>query len=431
MMTEAGAIADSLPTARKPFYRVLYVQVLIAICIGALLGHFSPQLAIAMKPFGDGFIKLIKMAITLVIFCTVVSGIAGMKDMRRVGRIGAKSLLYFEVVSTLALIIGLLVGNWVRPGAGLRVDPSTLDSRAVAEFAGHAKEQTVAEFLLDIIPRTVTSAFADGNILQVLLISILFGAVIATMGARAQPLSSFIDALSTVVFKIIGIVLKLAPIGAFGAMAFTVGKYGLAALGPLFKLIATFYLTAFLFIALVLGLIARVAGFSLWRFLVYIKEEILLVLGTSSSDSALPSLMQKMENLGCSKSVVGLVLPTGYTFNTDGTAIYMTMAALFIAQATNVDLTLPQQLAILGVALVTSKGASGVSGAAFIALVATLSVIPTIPVAGMALILGIERFMSEVRALTNMIGNGVATVVMARWEKELDQEKLRSTLGRR
>lgn len=429
MTIEAGVIGNIPPAARKPFYRVLYVQVLIAIVIGALLGHLSPQVAIAMKPFGDGFIKLIKMVITLVIFCTVVSGIAGMKDLRRVGRIGAKSLLYFEVVSTLALIIGLLVGNGVRPGAGFNIDPRTLDGKAVSEFAGHAKEQTVAEFLLEIIPKTVTSAFADGNILQVLLISILFGAVIATMGAHAQPLSSLIDALSTVVFKIIGIVLKLAPIGAFGAMAFTVGRYGLAALGPLFKLIATFYLTAFLFIAIVLGAIARLAGFSLWRFLIYIKEEILLVLGTSSSDSALPSLMQKMENLGCSKSVVGLVLPTGYTFNTDGTAIYMTMAALFIAQATNVDLTLTQQLAILGVALVTSKGASGVSGASFIALVATLSVIPTIPVAGMALILGIDRFMSEVRALTNMIGNGVATVVMARWEKELDEEKLRSTLG--
>jgi aerobic C4-dicarboxylate transport protein len=431
MTVEVEVMDTNVARARKPFYRILYVQVLIAIFIGALLGHLAPHLALAMKPFGDGFIKLIKMVITLVIFCTVVSGIAGMKDMKRVGRIGAKSLLYFEVVSTLALLIGLIVGNWVRPGAGFNIDPTTLDGGAVAEFAGHAKEQTVVEFLLDIIPKTVTSAFADGNILQVLLISILFGTVITAMGERAQPLSSLIDTLSTVVFKIIGIVLKLAPIGAFGAMAFTVGKYGLAALGPLFKLVATFYLTAFLFIFIVLGLIARAAGFSLWRFLVYIKDEILLVLGTSSSDSALPSLMLKMESLGCSKAVVGLVLPTGYTFNTDGTAIYMTMAALFIAQATNVDLTLAQQLAILGVAMVTSKGASGVSGAAFIALVATLSVVPTIPVAGMALILGIDRFMSEVRALTNMIGNGVATVVMARWEKELDEEKLRSTLGRR
>jgi aerobic C4-dicarboxylate transport protein len=412
----------------KPFYRALHWQVLIAILVGVILGQFSPHLGIAMKPLGDGFIKLIKMLITLVIFCTVVSGISGMQDMKKVGRVGAKALVYFEVVSTLALFIGLVVGNWVKPGAGFNADPSTLDAGAVAEYAGVAKDQSIIEFLLDIIPRTVVSAFAEGSILQVLLVSVVFGFVMSAMGKKAEPLTVLIDTLSAAVFRTIDLVMRLAPIGAFGAMAFTVGKFGLTSLGPLLKLIATFYVTSILFIVVVLGLISRAAGFSIFKLLVYLKEEILIVLGTSSSDSVLPRLMEKLEQLGCSKPVVGLVVPTGYTFNTDGTSIYMTMAALFVAQATNTELTLMQQLAILGVAMITSKGASGVSGASFIALVATLHTIPTIPVAGMALILGIERFMSLARALTNVIGNAVATVVMARWEGDLDVETMQRML---
>jgi aerobic C4-dicarboxylate transport protein len=407
---------------------VLYVQVLVGIAIGIVMGVLWPKEAVDMKPFGDGFIKLIKMVITLIIFCTVVSGIAGMKDMKKVGRVGAKSLLYFEVVSTFALVIGLIVANAVRPGDGFNADPATLDSSAVAAYAGKASEQSVPEFMLNIIPTTLFSGFAEGNILQVLLVSVLFGFVLTALGERAKPLMGLVDSLTAAVFQIVNILLKLAPIGAFGAMAFTIGRYGFMSLVPLAKLILTFYATSILFIVLVLGVIARWAGFSIFRFLVYIKEEILIVLGTSSSDSALPSLMLKLEQLGCSKPVVGLVVPTGYTFNTDGTSIYMTMAALFVAQATNIELTLMQQLVILGVAMVTSKGASGVSGASFVALVATLHVIPTIPVAGMALILGIDRFMSEARALTNMIGNGVATVVISKWEKELDHDKLQLML---
>jgi aerobic C4-dicarboxylate transport protein len=419
---------DSAAAERKPFYRILYVQVLIGIAIGILVGQFWPAVGVDMKPLGDGFIKLIKMVVTLIIFCTVVSGIAGMSDMKKVGRVGAKSLLYFEVVSTLALIIGLIVANVVRPGDGFNADPATLDGAAVSRYAGQAEEQSVSEFVLDIIPTSVVSGFAEGNILQVLLVSILFGFVFSALGPRAQPLMNVIESLTAAVFHAIGLLLKLAPIGAFGAMAFTIGRYGFMSLVPLAKLVLTFYATSILFIVVVLGLIARVAGFSVFKFLAYIKEEILIVLGTSSSDSALPSLMAKLEKMGCSKPVVGLVVPTGYTFNTDGTSIYMTMAALFVAQATNIELTLMQELVILGVAMITSKGASGVSGAAFVALVATLTVIPTIPVAGMALILGIDRFMSEARALTNMIGNGVATVVIAKWEGELDHDKLKQAL---
>jgi aerobic C4-dicarboxylate transport protein len=419
---------DSAAAERKPFYRILYVQVLIGIAIGILVGQFWPAVGVDMKPLGDGFIKLIKMVVTLIIFCTVVSGIAGMSDMKKVGRVGAKSLLYFEVVSTLALIIGLIVANVVRPGDGFNADPATLDGAAVSRYAGQAEEQSVSEFVLDIIPTSVVSGFAEGNILQVLLVSILFGFVFSALGPRAQPLMNVIESLTAAVFHAIGLLLKLAPIGAFGAMAFTIGRYGFMSLVPLAKLVLTFYATSILFIVIVLGLIARVAGFSVFKFLAYIKEEILIVLGTSSSDSALPSLMAKLEKMGCSKPVVGLVVPTGYTFNTDGTSIYMTMAALFVAQATNIELTLMQELVILGVAMITSKGASGVSGAAFVALVATLTVIPTIPVAGMALILGIDRFMSEARALTNMIGNGVATVVIAKWEGELDHDKLKQAL---
>jgi aerobic C4-dicarboxylate transport protein len=423
---EPHAAIDS--TKRTPFYRVLYVQVLIAIAIGIIVGQLWPSVGVGLKPLGDGFIKLIKMMITLIIFCTVVSGVAGMKDMKKVGRVGTKSLLYFEIVSTFALILGLLVVNWVRPGDGFNVNPATLDMAAVSAYAGKAKEQSVPEFLLDIIPTSIVSGFAEGNTLQVLFVSMLFGFIFTALGERARPLTTLVDSLASAVFHGIGMLLKLAPIGAFGAMAFTIGRYGFASLLPLGKLIVTFYFTAFLFVTLVLGVIARMAGFSIFKFLAYIKEEILIVLGTSSSDSALPSLMQKLEKLGCSKAVVGLVVPTGYTFNTDGTSIYMTMAALFVAQATNTELTVMQQLLILTVAMITSKGASGVSGAAFVALVATLTVIPTIPVAGMALILGIDRFMSEARALTNMIGNGVATVVIARWEGEFDREKLEQVL---
>jgi aerobic C4-dicarboxylate transport protein len=413
---------------RKPWYRVLYVQVLLAILAGMVLGHFWPDFAVSMKPLGDGFIKLIKMVITLVVFCTVVAGVAGMSDLKKVGRVGAKSLIYFEVLTTLALVIGLAVGNWVRPGEGLNVDVATLDASAVDGYAGKAEEQSVQEFLLNIIPDTVTGAFVRGDILQVLLVSVLFGVVLAGLGERCKPLAQLVEATSAVMFGIINLIVKLAPIGAFGAMAFTVGRYGIASIGPLLKLIGTFYLTSFLFIVIVLGIVARLAGFSIFKFLAYIREEVLIVIGTSSSDSALPSLMAKLERLGCSKPIVGLVVPTGYIFNTDGTSIYMTMAALFIAQATNIDLSVLDQIAILAVAMITSKGASGVTGAAFIALVATLHVIPTIPVAGMALILGIDRFMSEARALTNMIGNGVAAIVMARWEGELDREKLQSEL---
>jgi aerobic C4-dicarboxylate transport protein len=430
-MPSAEARDTAAVTApRKPFYRILYVQVLIGILIGILLGEFWPDIAVDMKPLGDGFIKLIKMLIGLIVFCTVVTGIAGMRDMKKVGRVGAKALIYFEVVSTLALIIGLAVGNWVRPGEGFNADPATLDSAAVMQYATQAEEQSVQEFLLDIIPTTVISAFTEGSILQVILVSLLFGFALTALGERAKLLNDLITSLKVAVFRIIDVVLKLAPIGAFGAMAFTVGRYGFAALLPLAKLVLTFYFTAIIFIVVVLGATARWAGFSVFKFLKYIREEILIVLGTSSSDSALPSLMQKLERLGCSRPVVGLVVPTGYTFNTDGTAIYMSMAALFVAQATNTPLTLTQQLAILGVAMITSKGASGVSGASFIALVATLMVIPSIPVAGMALILGIDRFMSEARALTNMIGNGIATVVISKWEGELDQETLEAGLRR-
>jgi aerobic C4-dicarboxylate transport protein len=423
----ATATTTSTPT-RKPFYKILYVQVLIAIAIGIMVGHFWPTIAVELKPLGDGFIKLIKMVIALVIFCTVVSGIAGMESMKKVGRIGGKALLYFEVVSTLTLAIGLVVGNWLRPGAGFNANPATLDAKAVMTYAGKAQEQTVTEFLLNVIPNTVIDAFAKGDILPVVLISLLFGCVLARLGDPGKPVKDMIDAASGLVFGAINIIMKLAPIGAFGAMAFTIGRYGIGSLRPLAMLIGTFYLTSVIFVVVVLGGIAWAAGFNIFRFLAYIKEEILIVLGTSSSDSALPSLMEKLERLGCSKPVVGLVVPTGYVFNTDGTSIYMTMAALFVAQATNTDLSLTQQLAIFAVAMLTSKGASGVTGASFIALVGTLSVVPTIPVAGMALILGVDRFMSEARALVNMIGNGVATVVMARWEGELDQARMDAVL---
>jgi aerobic C4-dicarboxylate transport protein len=369
------------------------------------------------------------MIITLVIFCTLVTGIAGMNDMKKVGRVGGKALLYFEVVSTLALLIGLVVGNLVRPGSGFNVDPATLDAKAVAEYAGQAKAQKISEFLIHIIPNTVVDAFTRGDILQVLFVSLLFGFALSLAGSRCKPLLDLLEALTRAVFGVVDILMRFAPIGAFGAMAFTIGKYGLSSLGPLAKLVATLYITALLFVIVLLGGIARLAGFGIFRFLWYLREEILLVLATSSSEPALPALMAKLERLGCSKALVGLVVPTGYTFNADGTSLYMTLAALFVAQATNTHLTLLQQFTILGVALLTSKGASGVQGAAFIALVATMMVIPTIPVAGMALILGIDRFLSMCRAVVNMIGNAVATLVVARWENELDRDSLQRNLA--
>ena len=414
---------------RKPFYTSLSFQVLVGIAIAILLGYVSPAKAIAMKPLGDGFIRLITMIITLVIFCTVVTGIAGMEDMKKVGRVGGKALLYFEIVSTLALLIGLVVGNVVRPGNGFNINPATLDARAVADYAGQAKAQSVSDFLLHVIPTTVVDAFAKGDILQVLFVAVLFGFALSKVGPRCKPLVELFDALTHAVFGVVAIMMRLAPIGAFGAMAFTVGKYGIASLGPLLKLIVLFYITCIFFVLVVLGSIARLAGFGILKFLYYIKEEILLVLAVSSSEPALPTLMLKMEKLGCSKALVGLVLPTGYTFNTDGTSMYMTLAALFVAQATNTHLTLTQQLTIFAVAVLTSKGASGVQGAAFIALVGTLMVVPTIPVAGMAVILGIDRFLSMFRAIVNMIGNAVATIVVARWENEIDGKTVQRNLA--
>jgi len=406
----------------------LSFQVLVGVAIAVILGYVSPTTAVSMKPLGDAFIRLITMIITLVIFCTLVTGIAGMDDMKKVGRVGGKALLYFEVFSTLALLIGLVVGNVVRPGSGFNVDPSTLDGNAVAQYAGQAKAQSVTEFLAHIIPNTIVDAFARGDILQVLLVSLLFGFALSIAGPRCKPLVDLLEGFTQAVFGVVAILMRFAPIGAFGAMAFTIGKYGLASLGPLAKLTAALYLTSIFFVLVILGIVARFAGFSILRFLWFLREEILLVLATSSSEPALPNLMAKLERLGCSKALVGLVVPTGYTFNADGTSLYMTLAALFVAQATNTHLTIFQQLTILGVALLTSKGASGVQGAAFIALVATMMVIPTIPVAGMALILGIDRFLSMCRAVVNMIGNAVATLVIARWENELDRNALQRHL---
>ena len=414
---------------KKPFYKILYVQVLAAIVIGVLLGHYSPELAVKMKPLGDGFIQLIKMVIGPIIFCTVVSGIAGMRDMKKVGRVGGKALIYFEIVSTFALVIGLAAGHIFNPGAGFNVDVHTIDAKAVAQYAAKAQSASTVDFLLNIIPSTVVDAFAKGDILQILLIALLFGGALSAIGDRAQVVTDFIDQISHVFFRIVHVITRVAPIGAFGAMAFTIGKYGVISLVPLLKLVGTFYLTAVIFVVVVLGIIARLVGFNIFRFVSYIKEELLIVLGTSSSESALPHLMEKMEKLGCSKSVVGLVVPTGYSFNLDGTNIYMTMAVIFISQALNIELTWTQQLTILAVAMLTSKGASGITGAGFITLAATLAVVPDIPVAGMVLILGIDRFMSECRALTNITGNGVACVVISAWERELDRAKLARVLS--
>ncbi|MCY0857532.1 dicarboxylate/amino acid:cation symporter [Cupriavidus sp. D39] len=415
---------------RKPFYKILYVQVLFAIAVGIVLGHFWPATGVAMKPLGDGFIKLIKMIIGPIIFCTVVSGIAGMRDMKKVGRVGGKALLYFEVISTFALLIGLLSAHLLKPGVGFNIDPATLDTKAISQYVTQAHGQSTVEFFMHIIPDTMVSAFANGDILQILLISLFFGSALAAMGERSKIVFDFVEQVSKVFFHIVHVITRVAPLGAFGAMAFTIGKYGLGSLVPLLKLIGTFYFTAIVFVVVVLGTVARLTGFNIFRFISYIKEELLIVLGTSSSEAALPHLMEKLEKLGCSKSVVGLVVPTGYSFNLDGTNIYMTMAVLFIAQATGIELTLLQQLTVLGVAMITSKGASGVTGSGFITLAATLAVVPDIPVAGMVLILGIDRFMSECRALTNIIGNGVATVVMSAWEHELDRAQLDRMLRR-
>jgi aerobic C4-dicarboxylate transport protein len=417
-----------MATARKPLYRSLYFQVIVAVVIGVLLGQFAPQLAEQMKPLGDGFIKLIKMLIAPIIFCTVVVGIAGMEDMKKVGKTGGLALLYFEVVSTIALIVGLVIVNVFQPGAGMNVDAASLDTKGIAAYTGPGKMASTTEFLLAIIPNTVVDAFAKGEILQVLLVAVLFGFALHGFGGRGTLVFDMIEKTSHVLFKIVGYIMKLAPIGAFGAMAFTIGKYGLGSLTSLGKLMGAFYATCLIFIFGVLGLIARLHGFSVWKFIKYIKEELLIVLGTSSSESVLPRMMEKLENLGAKKTTVGLVIPTGYSFNLDGTSIYLTMAAVFIAQATNTPMTLTQELTLLAVLLLTSKGAAGVTGSGFIVLAATLSAVGHVPVAGLALILGIDRFMSEARALTNLIGNGVATIVVARWVGELDIARLQAHL---
>ncbi|ARP95657.1 dicarboxylate/amino acid:cation symporter [Bordetella genomosp. 13] len=417
------------PVRKQKFYQILYVQVLFAIAVGILLGHFHPVWGEAMKPLGDGFIKLVKMIIAPVIFLTVTTGIAAMSDLKKVGRVVGKAMIYFLVFSTLALIVGMIVSHIVQPGAGLHIDPKSLDSRAVQDYVTKAHDSTITGFLLNIIPNTMVSPFVSGDILQVLFVAVLFGISLAMVGERARPVTAFLTTLAQPVFKLVAILMRAAPVGAFGAMAFTIGKYGIGSVVNLAMLVATFYATSLLFVVFVLGAVARYNGFSILRLIRYIREELLLVLGTSSSEAALPTLMQKMERAGCAKSVVGLVVPTGYSFNLDGTNIYMTMAALFIAQACDIPLSLGDQILLLLVAMLSSKGAAGVTGAGFITLAATLSVVPTIPVAAMALILGVDRFMSECRALTNLVGNATAAVVVARWEGELDKDRLDAALS--
>ena len=417
-----------MAASRKPLYKSLYLQVIVAIVIGVLLGYFYPETGTAMKPLGDGFIKLIKMVIAPIIFCTVVVGIAGMEDMKKVGKTGGFALLYFEIVSTVALIVGLTIVNLVQPGTGMNIDPASLDTKGIAAFTKPGQMQSTTDFLMNVIPGTVVDAFAKGEILQVLLFAVLFGFALHQFGGRGTLVFDWIEKTSHVFFVIVGYIMRVAPIGAFGAMAFTIGKYGVGSLLSLGKLMGTFYLTCIVFIIVVLGLIARLHGFNIFKFIAYIKEELLIVLGTSSSETVLPRMMAKMENLGVKKSTVGLVIPTGYSFNLDGTSIYLTMAAVFIAQATNTDMTLTQQLTLLAVLLLTSKGAAGVTGSGFIVLAATLSAVGHVPVAGLALILGIDRFMSEARALTNLIGNGVATVVVGKWCNELDEGRMRRVL---
>ncbi|MEI6603793.1 MAG: dicarboxylate/amino acid:cation symporter [Verrucomicrobiota bacterium] len=414
---------------QKPLYQSLYLQVVVGIATGVLLGYLMPEYGAAMKPFGDGFIKLIKMIIAPIIFCTVVVGIAGMEDMHKVGKTGGLAMVYFEVVSSVALIIGLLVVNLIRPGDGMNIDPATLDTQGLAAYAGAGKLQSTTEFVLHIIPATLVDAFAKGEILQVLLIAMLFGFALHRCGGRATLVFNLIEQTSQVLFGMVGFIMRLAPVGAFGAMAFTIGSYGVASLLALGKLMATFYLTCLIFIFLALGLVARLHGFSIWKFIKYIKEELLIVLGTSSSESVIPRMLTKMENLGARKSVVGLVIPTGYSFNLDGTSIYLTMAAVFIAQATNTPMSPFQQVTLLAVLLLTSKGAAGVTGSGFIVLAGSLSAVGHVPVEGLALILGVDRFMSEARALTNLIGNGVATVVVAKWTGDLDESRMTRVLN--
>jgi len=423
MIIDAQAQTPGLPVARKRWYAQLYVQVLAAIVAGVLLGHFAPQAGAAMKPVGDIFIKLVKMVIAPVIFLTIVTGIAGMRDLKSVGRVAGKAFSYFLFFSTLALVLGMIVANVVRPGDGLNIDPATLDTSKVSEFTAKAQDSTITGFLTGIVPDTFLSSMTQGNILQVLFVSILFGVSLAMIGDRGSKVLGLLEDVSIAFFKLVGIVMRAAPIGAFGAMAFTIGEYGIGTLANLAALVATFYITSLLFVLIILGIVARLCGFSILRFIGYLKAELLLVLGTSSSESALPSLIEKMERAGCPKSIVGLVVPTGYSFNLDGTNIYMTLAALFIAQACNVELSIGEQLLLLGVAMLSSKGAAGVTGAGFITLAATLSIVPSVPVAGMALILGIDRFMSECRSLTNFIGNAVATVVVSKWEGKLDKQQ--------
>jgi len=420
---------EAAVTAPRPWWRHIYVQVLIAILLGVVVGEFWPALGVGLKPLGDGFVKLVRMIIAPVIFLTIVGGIAHLRELGALGRIVAKAFAYFLTLSTFALILGLVVANLVHPGAGLHIDPATLDSSKIADYAAKAHDQSIVGFVLAIIPATLLGALAEGEILQVLFVAILVGVAVALVGEKAKPITDLIQAGETVIFRLVAILMRAAPIGAFGAMAFTIGQYGIGVLASLAGLVASFYITSLLFVLVVLGIVARVAGFSILRLLRYLVPELLLVLGTSSSEAALPSLIGKLEQAGCSRSVVGLVVPTGYSFNLDGTNIYMTLAALFIAQACGIHLTFGQQMLLLGVAMLSSKGAAGVTGAGFITLAATLSIVPSVPVAGMALILGVDRFMSECRSLTNFVGNAVATIVVARWEGALDRDKLKAALA--
>jgi aerobic C4-dicarboxylate transport protein len=428
MASPSSTVPDAPVAPHHKWYQHLYTQVLCAIVLGVLLGHFYPALGAQMKPLGDLFIKLIKMLIAPIIFCTVVHGIASMEDMKKVGRVGLKALLYFEAMTTLALIVGLVIVNLWQPGAGMNVDPAALDTRSIQSYTQRAGEQSTLDFFMHIVPNTVVGAFAEGEILQVLFFAVLFAFALHALGEHGKPLIRLIDQTAHAFFKIVGFVMKVAPLGAFGAMAFTIGRYGVGTLLSLGQLMACFYATCLIFVFGVLGVVGWLVGFSILKFIRYIKEELLIVLGTSSSESVLPRMLAKMENLGCDKSVVGLVIPTGYSFNLDGTCIYLTMAAVFLSQATNTDLTLGQQLGLVGILLLTSKGAAGVTGSGFIVLAATLASLGTVPVASIALILGVDRFMSEARALTNLVGNGVATIAVAKWEGALDHNRLRQQL---
>jgi aerobic C4-dicarboxylate transport protein len=430
MLTADQLQADTQPRRHTSWYKVLYIQVIIAIALGVALGQFWPDLGEKMQPLGDAFIKLVKMIIAPVIFLTVTTGIAGMSNMRAVGRVAGKAMAYFLTFSTLALVVGMIVANTIQPGGEMHIDPASLDASKIKSYASQAHDSTVVGFLLNIIPQTLASPLVNGDILQVLFVAILFGIALALTGDRARPVFDFLTSLSTPVFRLVTMLMRFAPVGSFGAMAFTIGKYGISSVSSLAKLVATFYGTSLLFVLVVLGLVAHFSGFSIFKLLRYIKDELLLVLGTSSSESALPNLMHKMEAAGCGKPVVGLVIPMGYSFNLDGTNIYMTLAALFIAQALDIHLTLTHQIVLLLVAMLSSKGAAGVTGAGFITLAATLAVVPEVPVAGLTLILGVDRFMSECRSLTNFVGNAVATVVVSRWDHQIDMDRLHAVLGR-